>query len=284
MPQIEELQTTAKAAAPGWSYVVDTGYDPSKVAINPTKRRRTGADQVGNVGALSLRQEAAIQKHLQELDKDNHKSEHIEVPKSKIKSDKKQSLNVRRVLASRKDFQHYLADEEALIASGRTVAPLAVATAVDAGETKPKPATRPSKTPIARRKSQLIQEQSRESSTTPTTPAAAPTPPPPAPTETKKLYYAIPRAGPPPPSQSILTPTEPLSITEAEIEALISAAPLFYTAAKSESPGEGAPRQRVFCEICGYWGRVRCMKCGARICGVECKGLHDESRCLKFYA
>lgn len=41
---------------------------------------------------------------------------------------------------------------------------------------------------------------------------------------------------------------------------------------------------RTFCEICGYWGTYRCGKCGARYCGLECGGVHQETRCQKFYA
>lgn len=40
---------------------------------------------------------------------------------------------------------------------------------------------------------------------------------------------------------------------------------------------------RTFCEICGYWGTYRCGKCGARYCGLECSGVHQETRCQKFY-
>ena len=41
---------------------------------------------------------------------------------------------------------------------------------------------------------------------------------------------------------------------------------------------------RTFCEICGYWGTYRCGKCGARYCGLECGGTHQETRCQKFYS
>lgn len=34
---------------------------------------------------------------------------------------------------------------------------------------------------------------------------------------------------------------------------------------------------RVFCEMCGYWGRVKCMKCGVRVCGLDClEGYREE--------
>ena len=82
------------------------------------------------------------------------------------------------------------------------------------------------------------------------------------------------------PLLKVKIPTAP---SAEEIEVLTSAPPLSYNAARSDPPPPHKP-QRHFCEICGYWGTVKCMKCGARICGLECKGAHDDGRCLKFYA
>lgn len=74
------------------------------------------------------------------------------------------------------------------------------------------------------------------------------------------------------------------SAPSAEVmESLLSGPPLSYNAARAAPPPPGKP-QRYFCEICGYWGTIKCMKCGARVCGLECKGAHDDGRCLKFYA
>lgn len=67
------------------------------------------------------------------------------------------------------------------------------------------------------------------------------------------------------------------------MEALTTAPPLSYNAAHATFPATVRP-QRHFCEICGYWGTIKCLKCGARVCGLECKGAHDDGRCLKFYA
>jgi len=270
MPQIEELQTTAKAVAPGWSYVVDTGYDPSKAAINPTRRKRarTGGADAGDGQDLTLRQQTAINRHLAELDKDGHKGDAIPVPRVE---GKKQTLNVRRILGSGKTFSHHVQDEEALLS--QQGGPSAV---VDT----PSGAVRASKTPIARRKTILVPEQS-SSDASPAPPAPMGPPRVPAATATAQIAKTDKVE---PWNTSILTPTQPLTMTEEEIEALLAAPPLRHNAAKSAPPPASAPRQRVFCEICGYWGRVRCMKCGARVCGVECRTVHDESRCLKFYA
>jgi zinc finger HIT domain-containing protein 1 len=74
------------------------------------------------------------------------------------------------------------------------------------------------------------------------------------------------------------------SPSEAEIQALLNAPPLTYNQARSAPPPADAPPPRRFCEVCGYFGRARCMKCGVMTCSVMCKDTHDEQRCLKFYA
>lgn len=83
--------------------------------------------------------------------------------------------------------------------------------------------------------------------------------------------------------EPLLKVNVPSAPSAAEMKALLSAPPLSYNAARSDPPPPHKP-QRQFCEICGYWGTIKCMKCGARVCGLECKGAHDDGRCLKFYA
>jgi zinc finger HIT domain-containing protein 1 len=85
---------------------------------------------------------------------------------------------------------------------------------------------------------------------------------------------------PDPESEHLLKTYIPAAPSEAEMEALTSAPPLSYNQARA-APSVGKP-QRFFCEICGYWGSIRCMKCGARVCGLECKGAHEEGRCLRY--
>ncbi|KAI9736884.1 MAG: hypothetical protein M1818_005935 [Claussenomyces sp. TS43310] len=65
--------------------------------------------------------------------------------------------------------------------------------------------------------------------------------------------------------------------TDAELAALIAAPPLTYLEARgglTEDNWRKPPR--CFCEICGYWGRVRCTKCGSRVCALECLRTHKE--------
>lgn len=85
---------------------------------------------------------------------------------------------------------------------------------------------------------------------------------------------------PPPPahpgdSDKLLISRIPKMPTQEEINKLVSAPPLSYEDAKGTVEGEGRP-VRVFCEVCGYWGRVRCVRCGGRVCALECLDVHKE--------
>lgn len=82
MPLVELLPNSAASAAPGWTYVVDTGYDPSKVAINPKDRKRAAARTGGARGEneLSARQQTAIARRIAELERDNDPKQSIPVP------------------------------------------------------------------------------------------------------------------------------------------------------------------------------------------------------------
>ncbi|OTA99572.1 hypothetical protein M426DRAFT_325041 [Hypoxylon sp. CI-4A] len=99
------------------------------------------------------------------------------------------------------------------------------------------------------------------------------------------------RPGPTPPARHpedanpLLTSRVPPLPTDAELRELLKAPPLSYTEARGRwSVADDCPRYpaRVFCEVCGYWGRVRCMKCGARVCALECLETHREE-CVTRY-
>ena len=83
MPHIEVLPNSTSVSAPGWAYVPDTGYDPSKAAIQPSGARKRAAARTitnGTHGETTARQNNAILKHLAELDRDNHRDVQISVP------------------------------------------------------------------------------------------------------------------------------------------------------------------------------------------------------------
>jgi zinc finger HIT domain-containing protein 1 len=71
--------------------------------------------------------------------------------------------------------------------------------------------------------------------------------------------------------------------TDAELRLLLTEAPLKWTEARGSQYGEeeGYP-VRKFCNVCGYWGRVKCVKCSARICGMECLAAHQDE-CVRRY-
>jgi len=36
---------------------------------------------------------------------------------------------------------------------------------------------------------------------------------------------------------------------------------------------------RVFCSVCGYWGKYKCMKCALPFCSHDCEVNHQETQC-----
>lgn len=82
MPHVEVLPNSTASVAPGWTYVVDTGYDPSKVAINPKNKKRAAAQPGGQRGEneLSARQQTAIARRIAELERDNDPKQSIAIP------------------------------------------------------------------------------------------------------------------------------------------------------------------------------------------------------------
>ena len=269
MPQIDVVPNSTSISAPGWAYVADSGYDPSKAAIQPTGVRKRAARTSGIAGGNSTtRQQNAILKHIAELDRDNYRDVQITIPNKSREyvpksggSKSKTTSNVRRILMSQKTFANHLADEEAALAAqvqtaGATSIPRAAGSRPTASLSIPK---RSSITDLQPAPSTNLHPSDSFATAAPLSPAKDPR------AEEPLLKCYIPSA----PSEVV-------------IESLLSAPPLSYNAARV-APPKGKP-QRHFCEICGYWGLIKCMKCGARYCSLVCKGPHDEDRCLKFYA
>jgi zinc finger HIT domain-containing protein 1 len=70
--------------------------------------------------------------------------------------------------------------------------------------------------------------------------------------------------------------------SDEELRALLAAPPLTYLEARGTWQNESRYPPREFCAICGYWGRVRCMKCGTRVCALDCLETHREE-CITRY-
>ncbi|KAF2758179.1 hypothetical protein EJ05DRAFT_486231 [Pseudovirgaria hyperparasitica] len=247
MPRIEVLPNTGSAPGPGWAYIVDTGFDPSKVAINPAGKRRRVAAGRDSSEATAAAVQMRLTKRLNLLDSDTSTKE-VNIPSKKKEGAFKggNTANVRRILQSGKRFDNYLADEEAEIRSNPSKA---VARALDG---------------------------SRRVSTAPRTPATA------SQNQTPAPMTGISKESPDPLLKyPLLESTVPPAPTPEELEALISAPPLSYNAARVAPPSAHGPPIRRFCVMCGYWGRIRCLKCGERVCRLECKRHHDAA-CSQF--
>ena len=65
--------------------------------------------------------------------------------------------------------------------------------------------------------------------------------------------------------------------SQEEIDRLLAAPPLSYNEARGSLTAEDKRKPvRRFCEVCGYWGRVKCTRCGGRVCALECLTIHQE--------
>ncbi|KAI4634733.1 hypothetical protein J4E83_002053 [Alternaria metachromatica] len=259
MPHVEVLPNSTATVAPGWTYVVDTGYDPSKVAINPKNKKRAAAATPGGQRAeneLSARQQTAIARRIAELERDNDPKQLITIPG---KPSVPKTQNARRIIQYQRQIKHWLDDEEAQ--SGQTTTTSRGSVSQPTG---------------GRGAAQALRRQSTYASV-PATPVEA-TPGPPTVAQTpSRLEDAN-------ADDALLSIDDsiPAPLNPTELEALLAAPPLSYAASHAAPPPAGGPPQRQFCDNCGYWGQIKCRKCGARVCGLECKDAHEATRCLKW--
>lgn len=320
---IELLPSASSHATPGWAYVATTtnynapsttmtGRKPSGTRKRPA--RDTGGGGSGSArargggggGDVSVRQHNATLRHLAELDRENHRDAHIPVvtkrrenaPNKGARS--KTTSNVRRILLSQKTFRNYVDDEEAALALGSgfgagSAAAAAATTTVQRGSVSRSVAVRPSprgssgrSTPKAPPSQAATQsagtpaEGEAEAEAEIETETSAPAPAehlPPSDLDTHPLLRSY-------------IPTAPAAKI---MQQLLSEPPLSYNASRAKLPGSPGGRSRSqpgpvrkpprrFCGICGFWGRIKCVKCAARVCGLECYRTHEETRCDRFYA
>ncbi|KAF2714123.1 hypothetical protein K504DRAFT_155004 [Pleomassaria siparia CBS 279.74] len=257
MPHVEVLPNSASVSAPGWTYVVDNGYDPSKVAINPKDRKRAAARPGGARGEneLSARQQTAIARRIAELERDNDPKQSIPVPG---KGSVPKTQNARRIIQYQRQIKHWLDDE---IAQLQQAPPPLPRSAIRAANQQLRKAS--TLTGVPPMSSEVTPGPLSSGLATPALPLRA------EPTSEIDSLLSIERSMPPP-------------LKSAELASLLSAPPLSYVASHVAPPAVGGPPQRQFCDNCGYWGKIKCLKCGARICGLECKDAHEATRCLKW--
>lgn len=294
MPRIEVIPNSSSISAPGWAYVPDNGYDPSKAAIQPSARKRAARTSGLAFGDATTRQQNAVLKHLADLEKDSHRDLQITVPSKQrdgagrggvdrpgrswypftlliisVVSKNKSTPNVRRILTSQKTFANHLADEEAETTSQNQNR----SNDSDAASLGPPHAVhaKTSKTSLQKRISTSINHS------TPSSLSNSKQIPTLSTDHVTGTHHSHDSKGIDP----LLKTYVPSAPSEEVMAALISGPPLSYNGARAVS-SLGKP-QRRFCEICGYWGTLKCMKCGARICGLECKNAHSDGRCV-FYS
>lgn len=92
--------------------------------------------------------------------------------------------------------------------------------------------------------------------------------------------YKAPPPAHPGDHDALLVSRVPSTPSDEELRRLLAHPPLPYLQALG-TWDETYPR-RVFCEVCGYWGRARCLKCGTRVCALDCLETHREE-CVTRY-
>lgn len=201
--------------------------------------------------------------------------------------------NVRKILQSQKTFANHLSDYEALGCPLTAFAPL------------PQPNSSIPSTPAARAtpgsgaphltskgtRSHKKKDPGVVSTPTPLRKVSSATQLTPAAVKSEQSTADIPLIDAPVLSQGTgTTPSahpldkDPLLVSripglpsQAEIDKLLAAPPLTYNEARGPWVEEDMRKPvRQFCEVCGYWGRVRCTRCGGRVCALECQSVHQE--------
>ncbi|KAL2182358.1 hypothetical protein L209DRAFT_759452 [Thermothelomyces heterothallicus CBS 203.75] len=238
-----EIASTTTKTTPGWAYVPDTGPTPP-AALQPTNRKRAARNQPAlSLSDLSAREETRLRKDLEALDRDSNRDVNIPIPPRPGASSKAQSKHTPNV---RKILQSQKTFANHL---DDYHAMLALAESNPAAAAALNPAQAKPSTPAI-------------------LPPYARPPPPPHPGDADPLVAS---RVPPFPSDD-------------ELRALMTAPPLSYLEARAawDEDGPGRYPVRVFCAVCGYWGRVKCMKCGTRVCALDCLEAHREE-CVTRY-
>lgn len=176
----------------------------------------------------------------------------------------KHTPNVRKILQSQKTFANYLDDFLALQALAESNSATASRSGAAANSSK-RPSVSRRDTPASGR--QAVQEEDTEM----TDPDLPPVLPP---------YYKPPPNTHPGDNDALLVSRVPSMPSDEELRKLLAHPPLSYV--EASGTWEEKYPTRVFCAVCGYWGKVRCMKCGTRVCALDCLETHREE-CVTRY-
>ncbi|KAI1356636.1 hypothetical protein F5Y01DRAFT_113 [Xylaria sp. FL0043] len=314
-----EIASAKTTNAPGWAYVPDRQphhhHHLSAAPATTSNRKRARAAASGAGVQLSLadanaRQEAKARREIEILDRDNARDVQIAIPAKASRTGgaagKKYTPNVRRILQSQKTFANHLDDYIALLAqqaeSNTPTTNTATNTFSNNNARGGTPATSTStrsggqrqvSAPAPRRPSARTQQDPPPSADVemldiqPESSSQSQVP------QTRKSTILTPYPQPPQHPEDtnpLLASRLPPIPTDDELRALLSAPPLSYLEARGtwasgieqEQQRQQRYPTRVFCAVCGYWGRVRCMKCGTRVCALECLETHQEE-CITRY-
>ncbi|KAJ4397156.1 hypothetical protein N0V93_001380 [Gnomoniopsis smithogilvyi] len=264
---------------------------------------------------ISARHDSKLQKEIEQLQRDSLSNVQIPIPSGGRDKDGKirgHTPNVRKILASQKTFANHLDDFEAWRRTGEGVAGVGGGAGQSSAGGTPAPpaptasANKKANTGSASHKKVAASSNARSRSgggkkvATPASVAGADVTmtdaPPiedaeaeaeisPAEPESKMLrpFVRPTSASHPEDSNPLLESWLPPLPTDEELRELIKAPPLNYIQARGTwGEDEGRYPVRSFCEVCGYWGRVRCMKCGTRVCALDCLDVHREE-CITRY-
>lgn len=272
-----ELAGAKTTSAPGWAYVPDTrlaAATTSGTTTTTTANRKRARNAPGGgltLSDLTARQENKMRKELEALDRDGGRDTTIPLSGKSGRTQRKHTANVRKIMQSQKTFANHLDDFLALQAltesNAAAVSKRSSAAAAAAAASRSKDAS--SATPGIGGDTPMPDaagEGNSSSNNEPSTMLAAPHRPPPL-------------AHPGDVDPLLMSRVPPLP-TEAEMRRLLAAPPLSYGEARGN--WTATYPVRVFCEVCGYWGRVRCLKCGTRVCALECLETHREE-CVTRY-
>ncbi|KAI2635509.1 hypothetical protein GGS21DRAFT_490166 [Xylaria nigripes] len=285
-----EIASAKTTNAPGWAYVPDhPPHQQSQAPLSTNRKRARAAATSGgaplSVADVSARHEAKARREIEVLDRDNARDVQIAIPAkrgggtgaaaaaaAKSAQARKYTPNVRKILQSQKTFANHLDDYTALV-------------------TQQEGNATTSNTPVpGAAESRSAQKQQRQTSAS-AKPSAKQEPEDAGMPDVDPVPIIKPDEGFPlhdfePDNNPLLVSHLPPLPSEDTIRALLAAPPLSYLEARGTWPPNGNGLQqyptRVFCAVCGYWGRVRCMKCGTRVCALECLEMHREE-CITRY-
>ncbi|ODA76549.1 hypothetical protein RJ55_07819 [Drechmeria coniospora] len=263
-----ELAGTRTTAAPGWAYVPNTVPGPASAVTQSSNRKRARNAPGGNLsmGDLSVRQEAKIRKEVEALERDGAKDNSIPLPVKGGRANVKYTPNVRKIMQSQKTFANHVDDFLALqaLAESNPGAPGSISKPGGASSSigkRPPPGKKDTPQPTPK-------DEDLSTIEVDTLPPALPAP---------CMPQAVAHPGD---NDPLLMSRVPEMPSDAELRKLLAHPPL--TCLENQGVWDQTYPTRVFCQVCGYWGRVRCMKCGTRVCALDCLDAHKEE-CVTRY-